>query len=107
MGLVQDAVVLAKSGYAQTSAALNLISKLKGETENLVWGEIASGLGDLSNTWWEQPEPVRKAIDELNSQLFGPLVDKLGFDGSKSDSPDVTELRVTAVGAAAQASNEK
>lgn len=35
MGLVQDASVLASSGYAKTSGALTLLSKLKGETENL------------------------------------------------------------------------
>lgn len=35
MGLVQDASVLASSGYAKTSGALELVSKLKGETENL------------------------------------------------------------------------
>lgn len=35
MGLVQDASVLASSGYSKTSGALELISKLKGETENL------------------------------------------------------------------------
>lgn len=36
MGLVQDAAVLAASGYSKTSGALTLIAKLGGETENLV-----------------------------------------------------------------------
>lgn len=36
MGLVQDATVLAASGYSKTSGALTLIAKLGGETENLV-----------------------------------------------------------------------
>ena len=33
MGLVSDAVVLAKSGYAKTSGAFSLISKLRFEQE--------------------------------------------------------------------------
>lgn len=35
MGLVQDASVLASSGYAKTSGALTLIAKLGEEKENL------------------------------------------------------------------------
>lgn len=35
MGLVQDAAVLASSGYAKTSGALTLIAKMSGEKENL------------------------------------------------------------------------
>lgn len=35
MGLVQDATVLASSGYAKTSSALSLLSKMGNEKENL------------------------------------------------------------------------
>ena len=35
MGLVQDATVLASSGYAKTSTALSLLSQLGNEKENL------------------------------------------------------------------------
>ena len=35
MGLVQDAAVLASSGYAKTSSALSLLSKMGNEKENL------------------------------------------------------------------------
>lgn len=40
MGLVQDASVLASSGYSKTSGALTLIAKLADEEENL--GEFPS-----------------------------------------------------------------
>jgi len=40
MGLVQDATVLASSGYAKTSSALSLLSKMGNEKENL--GERAT-----------------------------------------------------------------
>ena len=35
MGLVQDASVLASSGYSKTSGALTLIAKMANEKENL------------------------------------------------------------------------
>jgi len=39
MGLVQDATVLASSGYAKTSSALSLLSKMGNEKEYL--GELS------------------------------------------------------------------
>lgn len=101
MGLVQDASVLASAGYARTSSALTLISKLKDEKANLVWSEIASALGGLSATWWEQPEDQRKGLAELRRSLFAPVVERLGWEYEKDEDPDVTELRTTAISVAA------
>jgi aminopeptidase 2 len=64
MGLVQDAITLAKAGYGTTSGTLNLLSKLSGESENLVWTEISSAVGDVASVWWEQSEEVRNACVE-------------------------------------------
>ena len=107
IGLVQDAYVLAKSGYGKTSGALNLISKLKNEDENLVWREVASGLGDISDVWWDQPEKVRNGLDKLTIDTFKPLVKKLGWEISDSDSSDNRELRVTAIAAVARSGDEE
>lgn len=107
IGLVQDAYVLAKSGYGKTSGALNLISKLKNEDENLVWREVASGLGDISDVWWDQPENVRNGLDKLTIDTFKPLVKKLGWEISDSDSSDNRELRVTAIAAVARSGDEE
>lgn len=73
MGLVQDAAVLASSGYSKTSGALTLISKLANEEENLVWNEISTALGKISGAWWDQPENVREGINKFRrtvSSLF-------------------------------------
>ena len=107
IGLVQDAYVLAKSGYGKTSGALNLISKLKNEDENLVWREVASGLGDISDVWWDQPENVRNGLDKLTIDTFKPLVKKLGWEISDRDSSDNRELRVTAIAAVARSGDEE
>lgn len=98
MGLVQDAAVLAASGYSKTSGALTLIAKLGGETENLVCAscflllvflrvpddallpgdEIQAALGKLAAAWWDQPEADREAISKFRRTLFGPVADRLG-----------------------------
>ncbi|GJN87500.1 hypothetical protein Rhopal_000449-T1 [Rhodotorula paludigena] len=106
MGLVQDASVLASSGYAKTSGALTLLSKLKGETENLVWQEIGDALGSISSTWWEQPQEVRDAFNKFRRELFKPVADKLGFDYSESDDVDTVELRTLAIATEAVTGDE-
>lgn len=107
IGLVQDAFVLAKSGYGPTSGALNLISKLKSEEENLVWKEIATGLAEISDVWWEQDEKTRSAIDKLTRETFAPLVEKLGWEIGAKESTDKRELRTLAISAAARSGDER
>lgn len=106
IGLVQDAVVLPKCGYGKTSGALNLITKLKSEEENLVWKEISVCLSDLSDAWWEQPETVSQGIDRLTREMFAPVVKKLGWEVSEKDSSSIREMRTTAISAAARSGDQ-
>lgn len=107
IGLVQDAFVLAKSGYGKTSGSLNLSSKLKNEEENLVWKEIATGLADLKDVWWEQPDNVRGALDKLAKETFAPVAKKLGWEIKDSDSSDIREMRATALAILAGSGDEE
>ncbi|GAA5820392.1 hypothetical protein JCM11491_005473, partial [Sporobolomyces phaffii] len=106
MGLVQDASVLASSGYAKTSTALSFLSKLGNEKENLVWQEIAGGLSALAFAWWEQPKEVREAIAKFRRNLVKPVVDRLGFEYADSDDADTIELRSLAIATAAVTGDE-
>ncbi|GAA6026335.1 hypothetical protein JCM11491_005152, partial [Sporobolomyces phaffii] len=103
MGLVQDASVLASSGYAKTSTALSFLSKLGNETENLVWQEIASALANLSKTWSEQPTPTLEGIDNLRRSLFRPILARLGFENASEDDSETIELRNLAISTLAAA----
>ena len=58
MGLIQDAITLAKAGYGKTSGALNLIKAFDKEKENLVWTEIVAATADVTNLMWEQPQEI-------------------------------------------------
>ena len=104
VGLVSDATTLARAGYSKTSGSLALVNALgETETEYLPWSQINAAMGKLSTVWWEQPEPVRKAIDKLRLKLVKPLVQRLGYEHGPNDAPDVQELRALAVSAGAAA----
>ncbi|RDX52652.1 hypothetical protein OH76DRAFT_1553921 [Lentinus brumalis] len=102
IGLVSDALALAKAGYTPVSSALALINALREEKEHLVWGAIASNLATIVSTWWENPHVVNM-LNAFRRELFVPLVKKYGFEYSKSDSYDVQQLRTTAIEQAASA----
>ncbi|KAG8910898.1 Aminopeptidase 2 mitochondrial [Tulasnella sp. 417] len=103
MGLVSDALNLAKPGIYQTTTALDLIKSLKNEKEYHVWSVIDGELDKLNNILWEQPEEVRDNFDAFRRSLMKPLVEKLGYEYPPGDSADTIELRTLAITAAADA----
>ncbi|KAG8691051.1 Aminopeptidase 2 mitochondrial [Ceratobasidium sp. 423] len=106
VGLVSDAMVLARAGYGKTSGGLNLISRLRDETEHLVWEGIASHLNTIEKVWWEQPTEQREALKAFRRYLFTPLVKKLGYGFGENDAPDVRQLRTLAITQSATAQDE-
>jgi aminopeptidase 2 len=105
IGLVHDAMALAKSGYATVSSALTVVDIFKNEIEFLVWDSIADNLGLLVSTWWENEAMVR-GLNELRKNLFKPIVDRLGYVYSPSEPVDISQLRTRAIGQAAAAGDE-
>ncbi|KAF8325549.1 uncharacterized protein EI90DRAFT_2931912 [Cantharellus anzutake] len=103
MGLVNDAITLAKAGTSSTSGALDLITGLKSETENLVWQSIASTIVSIKDLLWEQPPALQERFRAFEAFLFLPIVERLGYESSPSDTVDDRELRTLAVGRAARA----
>ncbi|KAH7340339.1 leucyl aminopeptidase [Rhizoctonia solani] len=106
VGLVSDAMVLARAGYGKTSGGLSLISRLREETEHLVWEGIASHLNTIEKAWWEQPTEVFETLKAFRRYLFTPLVKKLGYEFGDNDSPDVRQLRTLAITQSATAQDE-
>jgi len=103
MGLVSDAMVLAKAGVGATSGALDLIASLKDETEHLVWESITTQLTMIRKLLWEHPEPVRDAFNTFLRTLYSPLVRKLGYTYLADESADTRQLRTLAISTAAAA----
>ncbi|KAH7889759.1 peptidase family M1-domain-containing protein [Phlebopus sp. FC_14] len=102
IGLVHDAMALAKSGHAKVSSALTVTDILRDEKEFLVWDSIARNLTTVVSTWWENKALV-EGLDDFRRGLFTPIVKRLGYEYSVSDSADITQLRTGAIGQAAVA----
>ncbi|EIW81938.1 hypothetical protein CONPUDRAFT_81582 [Coniophora puteana RWD-64-598 SS2] len=100
IGLVHDAFALAKAGFLTVSAALTAVDNLRNDQASYVWDSISLNLQILSSTWWENPK-VLEPLNKLRASLFGPIVQKLGFDNGPNDDPSTIQLRSTAVEQAA------
>ncbi|KAI6039016.1 hypothetical protein EDC04DRAFT_2879735 [Pisolithus marmoratus] len=96
IGLVHDAMALAKSGHASVSSALTVVDILKGEQEFLVWDSISRNLHLLVSTWWEH-EDIMHGLNKFRRDLFVPLVKRLGYEYSSTDSVDTSQLRTRAI----------
>lgn len=102
IGLVHDIMALSKAGFCKVSSALTIVDILHDEKEYLVWDSIARNIGTLVSTWWEH-EAVISDLNAFRKALFVPVVKRLGYEYSPSESVDISQLRTRAVGQAAVA----
>ncbi|KAG1778533.1 hypothetical protein EV702DRAFT_967778 [Suillus placidus] len=102
IGLVHDIMALSKAGFCKVSSALTIVDILHDEKEFLVWDSIARNIATLVLTWWEH-EAVVNDLDAFRRALFTPIVKRLGYEYSPSESVDISQLRTRAVGQAAVA----
>ncbi|OAX41307.1 hypothetical protein K503DRAFT_848469 [Rhizopogon vinicolor AM-OR11-026] len=100
IGLVHDIMALSKAGFCKVSSALTIVDILRDEKEFLVWDSIARNIETLVSTWWEH-EAVINDLDAFRRALFVPIVKRLGYEYSPSDSADISQLRTRAIGQAA------
>jgi len=86
VGLISDAFACGAAGYAQTTAALELLSAYSDakETSYVVWSEMASGLGGVTSSFFEQPDDVVESLRAFGADLFAPLVERLGWEPAAS-----------------------
>ncbi|KAI0811123.1 leucyl aminopeptidase [Irpex lacteus] len=105
IGLVYDAVALARAGYLDVSAVLSLFDVFRHEEERLVWDCIATSFSVFVSTWYEYPQILEK-LNAFRRELFAPIVNRLGYDYDEDESDDIHELRTTAISTAADAGDE-
>ncbi|THH11180.1 hypothetical protein EW146_g8133 [Bondarzewia mesenterica] len=115
IGLVHDAMALAKAGFLKVSAALTLVDILRKEKEwiveiimpgfaVLVWDSMSENLSRVIDTWWENDTVIDK-LNAFRRELYAPIVERLGFEYSDKDDVDTSQLRTRAIEQAAAAEN--
>ncbi|CAG8520004.1 9044_t:CDS:10 [Paraglomus brasilianum] len=103
IGIVADAAALARSGYAKTSSFLSLVNEFENEEKYMVWAEITKNLADICNVWFEQPENVYQALQNIQRQLVSKLVTRLGWDYLEGESHQTSMLRTLVIKVAGNA----
>ncbi|KAJ7219096.1 leucyl aminopeptidase [Mycena pura] len=99
MGILYDSLALSKAGLAELSDTLTVIDLWANEKEYLVWSSVSEALGTLINTFWESPQTV-EILRAFIRSLFVPLVERLGYEYSANEPPDVALLRTLAISTA-------
>jgi len=68
-----------------------------------VWVEISKNLADICSVWFEQPENVYQALQNIQRQLVSKLVIRLGWDYPEEESYHTTMLRTLVIKVAGNA----
>ncbi|KAJ7622861.1 hypothetical protein B0H17DRAFT_1151561 [Mycena rosella] len=88
VGLMDDAMALAKANLAKLSNALTLIAKLAGETKYYLGRHgCKPNRITLLNAWWEN----------VSIYIFVPLVSDLGYEYPPGESSDTGAVRTLAI----------
>ncbi|KAJ7052146.1 leucyl aminopeptidase [Mycena amicta] len=108
IGMMNDAMALAKAGFAPVSSVLTLIEGFAGDSEYLVLEGIAANITSILpvDSWWEH-EYIVEQLNRLNASLFKPLVDKMGHEYPACEPTDTVvtcSLAVRSAGYVGEAS---
>lgn len=100
MGLIADSRALASSGYAKTSAFLELINGWKKESEPNVWDEVLGSYAGVKRAWLFQPKAVNDALKKLQGDLVQHKSLELGWEITPNDGLLVQQLKANLYSAA-------
>ncbi len=94
--LVSDTLAFVRSGQAEASSFLDLISTFTDEQEHAIWSVIIAGLGTVEHHTLE--EAVRPAFQDFVRSLLGPTLQRLGWEPRPEDSDLERKLRGDVIG---------
>ncbi|KAJ2804747.1 hypothetical protein H4R21_001525, partial [Coemansia helicoidea] len=98
IGVIADAAALASSGHSNTSDFLTLLRAYSGETEFIVWQEIAARTDALAAVWAGEGAAATAGLDALLRSLYSPVAARLGWDaGGPGEDGLVGRLRALAI----------
>ena len=89
--LVSDTWAMVRSAQVPASAFLDLVGKFGAETEHAIWSVIIGGLRSLEHHALD--EQTRPAFEAFVRDLVGPVLDRLGWEGSGEESDLTRKLR--------------
>jgi len=106
VGILADAGALAESGQGSTTDVLSLLKAFVNEKDYLVWVEVASRLETIRGVWFEQPQPVRDALEALQRKLTAAKAKAMGWEYPDNEEYQQVMLRTLLIGQAGSANDE-
>jgi aminopeptidase N len=100
--LVQSNLLLERAGVISTLENIQLLPAYKNEREETVWGMLAGIIGNARSLIYKDQQLETK-LNGFIRPVVAPLIKELGWDSSKSDSPQTQKLRALALSLAAAA----
>ena len=105
LGLVDDAMALARAGYMKTSRALDMIEAHYHETDYFVWTALSGKLWAIANLIVGQD--YENKFNDFAADFFGPAVTMVGWEKTPNESHQITLLRSLVLENAAYYGNEE
>ncbi|MDB5178767.1 MAG: hypothetical protein JWN01_710 [Patescibacteria group bacterium] len=83
-GVMDDVMATTEAGVTDSTVLLKLVAAMREETDYVVWGGVAAGLGSLQAV--VEDEPLRDQLDAFGGWLVQPNVERLGWE-PKANEP--------------------
>lgn len=103
--VIKEQSLLTKSNNVGSETLVDLLAVYKNETNEKVWGMVASAIADLKR-FVDLDSPAEAALKKLAGNLARPLYGKLGWNQHPGEPEDDTMLRATIIGTVLYAEDE-
>lgn len=94
--ILQDATILARSGFENSASLLPLALSLKTETNEKVFGMAAGALTELRK-FVDDNDAARDSLKRISGEFARATFEELGWDEKDGESDDDRERRTTAL----------
>ena len=94
--ILQDATILARAGFENSSSLLPLALSLKTETNEKVFGMAAGALTELRK-FVDDNDTARDSLKKISGEFARATFEELGWDEKYGESDDDRERRTTAL----------
>ena len=91
VNLIADLYAMVEAGRADAGAYLDLTRALGGETELVVWTEVADAFREIDDL--EHGSPDREAFRAYARSVLRPALTRIGWDSKPGDSDETPMLR--------------
>lgn len=105
LSIIRNALLLAKSGRLPSDVYLEILRYLGNEGSYIVWSEVDSGLEQISRL--VSGTKVEQRLNSFKSELYGNLIQRLGFIPKKNEPENDAMLRGLAMLESGLAGNKK